>query len=326
MKTATINELKQENKAIVYISHKLDELFRIADRYIVLRDGKMIEEGEMAGMTHDSIIQKMVGRKITSIEKQKQLTPQVEPILQLKNICLQHPVKKQETILHQISFSLNKGEIVGIFGLMGAGRTELLETIFGLHKNRMSGEIYVGQKEIKIKCPADAVKAGIALVPEDRKKDGLILGMDVRTNISLPVLNRLEDYGVLNKKRELALAKKYIRELMIKTPSENKLVKELSGGNQQKIVLSKWLATNPTILLLDEPTRGIDINARYEIYKLVTGLADQGLGIIMVSSDLPEILAVSDRVVVMAEGRVTAEMPITEASETNILKAAIVNN
>lgn len=321
-----INELKQENKAIVYISHKLDELFRIADRYIVLRDGKMIEEGEMAGMTHDSIIQKMVGRKITSIEKQKQLTPQVEPILQLKNICLQHPVKKQETILHQISFSLNRGEIVGIFGLMGAGRTELLETIFGLHKNRMSGEIYVGQKEIKIKCPADAVKAGIALVPEDRKKDGLILGMDVRTNISLPVLNRLEDYGVLNKKRELALAKKYIRELMIKTPSENKLVKELSGGNQQKIVLSKWLATNPTILLLDEPTRGIDINARYEIYKLVTGLADQGLGIIMVSSDLPEILAVSDRVVVMAEGRVTAEMPITEASETNILKAAIVNN
>ena len=321
-----INELKQENKAIVYISHKLDELFKIADRFIVLRDGCMIEQGDMRGMTHDSIIQKMVGRNIAAIDKQTVPTGKHEKLLQLVNICLKHPAQNGEAILHNISFTLHFGEIVGIFGLMGAGRTELLETIFGLHPGMMLGTIYIEQKETKIKSPAHAVKAGIALVTEDRKKDGLIHGMDVKTNISITTLNELEEFGVLNSKKESRLAKKYIGELMIKTSSEKALVGNLSGGNQQKIVLSKWLATNPKILLLDEPTRGIDINARYEIYKLMTALAAKGLGIIMVSSELPEILAVSDRVLVIAEGKLTAEMPIEKATETNILKSAIANN
>ena len=321
-----INELKKENKAIVYISHKLDELFKIADRFIVLRDGKMIEQGDMQGMTHDGIIKRMVGRNITAIDKQTKPTGKQETLLQLENIFLKHPAKNGEEILHDISFTLHRGEIVGIFGLMGAGRTELLETIFGLHSGRMSGKIYIQQKERKIKSPADAVKAGIALVTEDRKKDGLIQGMDVKTNISITTLNDLEEFGVLNSKRESKLAKKYIGELMIKTSSEKNLVGNLSGGNQQKIVLSKWLATNPKILLLDEPTRGIDINARYEIYKLMAALVTKGLGIIMVSSELPEILAVSDRVLVVAEGKLTAEMPIEKATEANILKAAISNN
>jgi ribose transport system ATP-binding protein len=321
-----INELKQENKAIVYISHKLDDLFKIADRFIVLRDGRMIEEGDMKAITHDDIIQKMVGRNITAIDKQTVPTERREKLLQLENICLKHPAQNGEAILHNISFTLHQGEIVGIFGLMGAGRTELLETIFGLHPGLMSGKIYIEQKERKIKSPAHAVKAAIALVTEDRKKDGLIHGMDVKTNISITTLNDLEEFGVLNSKKESRLAKKYIGELMIKTSSEKALVGNLSGGNQQKIVLSKWLATNPKILLLDEPTRGIDINARYEIYKLMTALAAKGLGIIMVSSELPEILAVSDRVLVIAEGKLTAEMPIEKATETNILKAAISNN
>jgi ribose transport system ATP-binding protein len=321
-----INELKQENKIIVYISHKLDELFKIADRFIVLRDGRMIEEGDMRGMTHDGIIQKMVGRNIAAIDKQTVPTGKQENLLQLENICLKHPSRNGEEILHNISFTLHHGEIVGIFGLMGAGRTELLETIFGLHPRPMSGKIYIHQKETKIKSPAHAVKAGIALVTEDRKKDGLIQNMDVKNNISITTLSQLEQFGVLSNKKESRLAKKYIGELMIKTSSEKNLVGNLSGGNQQKIVLSKWLATNPKILLLDEPTRGIDINARYEIYKLMTALAVKGLGIIMVSSELSEILAVSDRVLVIAEGKLTAEMPIEKATEANILKAAISNN
>jgi ribose transport system ATP-binding protein len=323
---SVINELKQENKAIVYISHKLDELFKIADRFIVLRDGCMIEQGDMRGMTHDGIIQKMVGRNIAAIDKKTAPIVKEKKLLQLENICLKHPARNGEAILHNISFTLHHGEILGIFGLMGAGRTELLETIFGLHPELMSGKIYIEQKETKIKSPAHAVKAGIALVTEDRKKDGLIHGMDVKTNISITTLNELEEFGVLNSKKESRLAKKYIGELMIKTSSEKALVGNLSGGNQQKIVLSKWLATNPKILLLDEPTRGIDINARYEIYKLMTALAAKGIGIIMVSSELPEILAVSDRVLVIAEGKLTAEMPIEKATETNILKAAIANN
>jgi ribose transport system ATP-binding protein len=321
-----INELKQENKTIVYISHKLDELFKIADRFIVLRDGKMIEQGDMQGITHDDIIKKMVGRNITAIDKQAISEGNKENLLRLENISLNHPSRNSGQILHHISFTLHRGEILGIFGLMGAGRTELLETIFGLRPTRMSGKLYIEQKERKIKSPADAVKTGIALVTEDRKKDGLIQGLDVKTNISITTLNELEELGVLSSKKETRLAKKYINELKIKTSSEKNLVRNLSGGNQQKIVLSKWLATNPKILLLDEPTRGIDINARYEIYKLMITLAEEGLGIIMVSSELPEILAVSDRVLVMAEGKLTAEIPIQEATETNILKSAISNN
>jgi ribose transport system ATP-binding protein len=321
-----INELKQEKKAIVYISHKLDELFKIADRFIVLRDGRMIEEGDMKGITHDGIIQKMVGRNINAINKQTLPTGKKEALLQLENICLKHAGGNGEEILHNISFTLQRREILGIFGLMGAGRTELLETIFGLHPRWMFGKIYIEQKERRIKSPADAVKAGIALVTEDRKKDGLVQSMDVKNNISITTLNQLERFGVLSNKKESRLAKKYIGELMIKTSSEKNLVGNLSGGNQQKIVLSKWLATNPKILLLDEPTRGIDINARYEIYKLMIELAALGLGIIMVSSELPEILTVSDRVLVIADGKLTAEMPIEKATEANILKAAISNN
>lgn len=315
-----IKDLKKDNKAIVYISHKLDELFRIADRYVVLRDGKTIESGEMMGMTRDNIIQKMVGRDIKAIRKPK---PGVEreELLRVENICLKDGSKSP--VLQNISFTLGKGEIIGIFGLMGAGRTELLEAIFGLHPVLSGCKIFIEQKQVRLKRPADAIKAGLALVPEDRKKDGLVLGMDVRTNISLTTLEDLQQLGILNAGKESSLAKNFIGELKIKTSSEKQLAKNLSGGNQQKIVLAKWLATRPRILMLDEPTRGIDINAKNEIYKLILKLADEGMGIIMVSSELPEILAISDRVLVMAEGVLTAELSAHNASEDSILKAAI---
>jgi len=317
-----IEQLRKENKAIAYISHKLDELFKIADRYIVLRDGKTIESGDMQGMTHDSIIQKMVGREIKIVRKATSVAKD-KALLSVDSVCLKHPARKNEQLLKNISFTLGKGEILGIFGLMGAGRTELLETIFGLHAKHSTGTIVVEGRQTNITSPVDAINTGLALVPEDRKKDGLVLGLNVKTNICLTTLADMQTMGLLNSNKEASLAKKYINDLKIKTSSEKQLAKNLSGGNQQKIVLAKWLATKPKILMLDEPTRGIDINAKNEIYKLILQLADEGLGIIVVSSELPEILAVSDRILVMAEGSITAEFAASEATEDNILKAAI---
>lgn len=320
---AIIDELKRENKTIAYISHKLDELFRIADRYIVLRDGKSIESGEMKGMTHDRLIQKMVGREIFIHKKENTLTEKKE-LFSVQRLSLKRSTKRPDFIFSDVSFSLQQGEVVGIFGLMGAGRTELLETIFGLYPKLTSGTIEMEGKPVTIASPVDAVKAGLALVPEDRKKDGIVPGMDVKQNISLASLGeQVERNGFLNTKAEADLATKYIRELGIKTPTSSQQIKQLSGGNQQKAILGKWLATHPKVLLLDEPTRGIDVHAKSEIYRLILQLASSGLGIIMVSSELPEIFAVSDRVLVLAEGKLTLETGITEATEDRLLKAAI---
>jgi ribose transport system ATP-binding protein len=210
---------------------------------------------------------------------------------------------------------------------MGAGRTELMETIFGLHSKLSSGEIKINDKQVKFQSASDAINEGIVLVPEDRKLQGLSISQSVRPNMSITILKQLERWGImLNRKKEMELSKHYIQQLAIKTSSTETIVKNLSGGNQQKIVLAKWLAKKPKVLLLDEPTRGIDINAKSELYKLIKQLADEGMGIIVVSSELPEILAVSDRVLVMCEGELTADIPANEASEASILKYAIHKN
>jgi ribose transport system ATP-binding protein len=318
-----IADLRKENKTIVYISHKLGELFKIADRYIVMRDGCSVESGDMKDITQDRLVEKMVGRQLQIVRKQNQQQQPKEELLRVQNISLRHPQRRTENILHNISFQVNKGEIVGLFGLMGAGRTELMETIFGMYPKRTSGNVFINGKMITVRSPGDAIRYGMALVPEDRKKDGLVLGMDVRDNISLTTLESMERVGFLSDNKEAALALKYINELKIKTSSDKQTTKNLSGGNQQKIVIAKWLAKKPKLLLLDEPTRGVDINAKNEIYKLILQLADEGLGIIMVSSELPEILAVSDRVLVLSDGSLTAEIPIAQATESSILKAAL---
>jgi len=317
-----IRELKKEGKAIAYISHKLDELSKISDNYVVLRDGKLIGAGEMKGLSHDEIIQKMVGREIQLMRKTEDFVSKGD-CLEISNISLSNPEMTYENLVSDVSLSLSKGEILGIFGLMGAGRTELLETIFGLHSDRSSGEIIIDSKRCHFKSSSDAINEGIGLVPEDRANDGLILEMDVKTNISLSNLEEIESSGFLSIKKEKELSQKYIEKLGIKTFSAEQKTRNLSGGNQQKIVLAKWLATNPKILLLDEPTRGIDINARNEIYKLISKLASEGLGIIMVSSELVEILAVSDRILVMSDGRVTGEFMAHQATEENLMEAAI---
>ena len=276
----------------------------------------------MKGITQDQLIQKMVGREIRPVRKSSPIADP-EKLLEVREISLQNPLQPSEKIVHNISFQLAKGEILGIFGLMGAGRTELLETIFGLHSAHSSGEVWIEGENLGIPNTSQAIRAGMALVPEDRKKDGLVLDLDVQTNISLTTLENLESWGLLNFQKEKELAKGYISQLQVKTSSAKQLVRNLSGGNQQKIVLAKWLATNPKMLMLDEPTRGIDIHAKNEIYRLILELAEKGLGILMVSSELPEILAVSDRVLVLSEGHLTAEFSSSEATEDRILKASI---
>jgi ribose transport system ATP-binding protein len=318
-----IEGLKSQGKTIVYISHKLDELFRIADRYVVMRDGCFVESGNMNEASHDHLIQKMVGREVTLAPRGARGTGTAES-LRVEDLCLGHPRVKGLHILKNISFQLRRGEIVGLFGLMGAGRTELVECLFGLHRGQTSGKAWVEGEEFKFDSPALAIKAGIALVPEDRKADGLVLGLDVRTNICLAGGDSTE--VLLNNNKERALTSKYISELRIKASSDRQVVRNLSGGNQQKVVIARWLAKNPKVLLLDEPTRGVDVGAKSEIYGIMTELANKGMSILMVSSELPEILAVAHRVLVMCEGSLTAELQANEATENNILKAAIPKN
>ena len=321
-----IAELKSQGKTIAYISHKLNELFQIADRFIVMRDGTTVNSGDMKNTDHDELIQMMTGRKIL-IQRNESTSEKNKELLQLKNICLKNTSNQSDNILHNISFDLHNGEIIGIYGLMGAGRTELMETIFGLHPKLSSGEIKINDKEVKLRSASDGINEGIVLVPEDRKLQGLSINQSVRPNMSITILKQLERWGImLNRKKEMGLVKQYIQQLAIKTSSTETIVKNLSGGNQQKIVLAKWLAKKPKVLLLDEPTRGIDINAKSEIYKLIKQLANEGMGIIVVSSELAEILAVSDRVLVMCEGELTADIPANDATEAGILKYAIHKN
>ncbi len=316
-----ISELKSNGVAIVYISHKLNELFEIADTYTVLRDGKKIGSGFMKDVNHDQLIKMMVGRDIAGrLNKNSSIKNE---ILKVENLCLQNPDIKNNYLVNNVSFSLSKGEVLGISGLMGAGRTEVLESLFGLFPKFSSGKIYIEGKEIHIKRVPDAIKAGIALVPEDRKLQGLILNMNVAKNTSLANLDAVSKYGFISRKDEEQLSKKFIEKLRIQVPASNMEVEKVSGGNQQKVVIAKWLATHPKILLLDEPTRGIDVGAKAEIYNLINKLATQGMAIIVVSSELPEILAVCDNILVMSESKLTAKLSREEATEELIMKAAL---
>ncbi|KPM47334.1 sugar ABC transporter ATP-binding protein [Jiulongibacter sediminis] len=314
-----IAKLKAEGKAIVYISHKMDELFRIADTYTVLRDGQTVGAGEMSETTEANLISLMVGREV-QIPPKSQGKAAGEVSLKVENLNLPHPTIKNRNLLDDINLELRKGEILGIFGLMGAGRTELLESIFGLNSRNLQGETLINGEQVKISSPQVAKNHGLAFLTEDRKSEGLVLGMDLSANIGLTTL---KNGTLLQAGKEAETAKKYINELSIKTPSESQLAVNLSGGNQQKVVLAKWLDTFPEILMLDEPTRGIDINAKSEIYDLIAKLAESGKSILLVSSEIPEILALSDRILVMAEGKITAEFKAGEVTEEILLKKAI---
>lgn len=309
-----IKKLKQDGHGIVYISHRLEELEYIVDRVVILRDGKYIKTLDFADTNLKEIISYMVGREITEKFPRYDRTAG-EKILEVRNLNSGNLVK-------DVNFSIHEGEIVGIAGLMGAGRTETTRLLFGVDP-KDSGQIFIDGVEVQINKPQDAIKNGIVLIPEDRKKDGLCTKLSIMDNISLPNLDLFSHkIGKINRKKEKELTGKTVRDLHIKLSSSDVDAESLSGGNQQKVVVGKWLAKKSRIVIFDEPTRGIDVAAKVEIYNLMNELKKKGIGILVVSSEMPEILGISDRILVMADGRITKELNVKDATQDIILEYA----
>ncbi len=308
-----VRTLRRQGVSIIYISHRLEELFEIADRVTVLRDGKWVMTAPVREVTREQLVKYMVGRELTS-DYPKRTKPPGRVILTVTGLT-------RRGVIHDVSFSLREGEVLGITGLVGSGRTEIARAIFGADPVD-AGEIRLEDKKIDIEDPRTAIRAGISLATEDRKEQGLVLGMTVRENVTLANLDALSRRGFVNRRREVAEASRLVRSLAIKTPGLEQRARNLSGGNQQKLVLAKWLFTNSKVVIFDEPTRGIDVGAKQEIYRLMNDLAEQGVGIIMISSELPEVLGMSDRILVIHEGRIRAELAREDATQERIMSYA----
>ena len=313
-----LQNLKKNGVTCIYISHRLEEFFRIADNITVLRDGQVVDTVKTAETTEEKIIAMMVGREMKKRFPVKKSKPG-EKILEVKNFSVSVQNKR---IIKNVSFDLKKGEILGIAGLMGSGRTELVTALFGEYGKIVTGEILLEGKSIKIQSAEDAIRYGISLVPEDRKEMGLILIQEIFKNISLPNLKEFSTALNIDKHKELQECKKYADYLSIKTPSLFTITESLSGGNQQKVVIAKWLMSKPKILILDDPTRGIDVGTKYEIYNLINKLAENDVGIIMISSELEEILGMSDRITVMREGECAGTLDRKNATQERIMALA----
>lgn len=319
-----LKELKEQGITSIMISHKLKEVINIADTVTVIRDGLTIcsLDAQKGEISENVIIKNMVGREINNIYPKRDFIHSEFKVLELKNWSAYNPGVGRE-ILRDISLHVKKGEIVGIAGLMGAGRTELAQSIFGNPgRYRLKGELYINGDQKVLKHPGDAVRAGIAYVTEDRKGNGLILIQDIKQNISITNLKSISTNGVINENEEIQIANEFKNSLNIKAPHIDQKVGNLSGGNQQKVSLAKWLFAKPNILILDEPTRGIDVGAKYEIYTIMNELVRQGMSIIMISSDLPEILGMSDRIYVVSGGRIAGELPVEQANQEKIMEMA----
>lgn len=313
-----IRQLKKEGISIIYISHRLEELFEITDRITVMRDGKYVATMETASSTMDELIKKMVGRTIVWTKKEESKVSADAPIvLEVRNMCSKD--------IQDISFVLRRGEILGLAGLMGAGRTELARLIFGADF-RQEGKIFCGGKEVCIRNTADAVACGISYLSEDRKGNGLAVNLSIEDNIALPNWDKFARGGILRHRKMRSAAEQAAASVAVKMPSVSQLVKNLSGGNQQKVVIAKWLLKNSEIFIFDEPTRGIDVGAKNEIYKLMEALIADGKSIIMISSEMSELLRMSDRILVLCEGRLTGELDIAEATQEKIMEYAVMRS
>lgn len=308
-----IQQLKSEGVSVIYISHHLEETFVVSDRITVLRDGRHVATRATRELNIDSLISLMVGRQLSE-KFPKEVTARGPEVLRVEGLT-------QGDRLIDISFSAYAGEVLGIAGLVGAGRTELVRAIFGADPIDR-GAIYVNGQRVSIRSPRDAIRHGIGLLTEDRKQQGLVLKLTTRDNITLAVLRNLTSGPMTNGRKEASVAQRYIQNLSIKTSGLHQMVMDLSGGNQQKVVLSKWLATEPRVLIFDEPTRGIDVGAKVEIYRLMNQLAKQGVAILMISSELPEILGMSDRIMVISQGRVAGFLDRNEATQEKIMQYA----
>lgn len=311
-----IDRLKKQNVAIVYITHKLKEIFAVGDDISIFKDGALVCTRQVKGLDETTMVSMMVGRDIGDYYIRSQPPEKKIPVLKVKNLC--------GSKFHNVSFTLYQGEVLGFAGLVGAGRTELMRAIFGADRY-FSGEIYVDGKKCVFTHPRDAVARGIALVPEDRRKQGVFLDVSVRDNISSVSLRHRAKGGFINFPEERRISAEYLKKLRIKTPSDQEFVRYLSGGNQQKVVLAKWLAEKSRILILDEPTRGIDVNAKAEIYKLICEYIREGGSVVMVSSELPEVVGISQRIVVMHAGRITAVVEGERMTEETIMYYATLD-
>ena len=321
-----LKHLKDNGVTCIYISHKLEEFFRITDNITVLRDGQVVNTVKTTDTSVEKVIAMMVGREMKERFPIGNRKPG-EKILEVKGLSVDDPSAQGKTKIKDVSFDLRKGEILGIAGLMGSGRSELVTAIFGEYGKQITGEIFLEGKPVKIRSARDAVNYGISLVPEDRKKMGLVLMQAVYENISLPNIRKFSNALSIDKFRELKECQKYADDLTIKTPSLFTITESLSGGNQQKVVIAKWLMSNPKILILDDPTRGIDVGTKYEIYKLINKLAENGIAIIMISSELEEVIGMSDRIMVMHEGRCTRILDRKDATQEKIMAfASGINN
>ena len=317
-----VRQLAAAGVAIVFTSHRIDEVMALADRVTVLRDGRRVLTAPIADLTSGAIISAMVGRNVVLTHRQAVATAGA-PLLSVRNLTLDTVSPRGwRRVLHGVSFELRPGEILGVGGLLGSGRSEILESIFGAARGWRGGDIFIDGEAVDIKSPTDALKLGIALVTEDRKARGLHLASSIRDNAALPSVGRLARFGIRGFAAEAALVADVVKRLSVRCADIDQIAATLSGGNQQKVVIGKWLATEPRVLLLDEPTRGIDVGAKQEIYELIFQLAAQGLGIVVVSSEMPELLLLSDRVLVMCEGRQTGVLARAEASQEAIMRLA----
>lgn len=318
-----LNDLRKQGISCIFITHKLDEIFRIADRVVVMRDGQFISDHLISEVKQETMIEEMVGRKVENLYP-KEKVELGDEVLRVENLSVPHPTIQGKNIVEGISFSLRKGEILGIGGLVGAGRSEVLGAIFGQITKGVSKKIYVNGKEVTIRQPKDAIEAGIGFVTEERKRSGFIWVLSIRENLTLCSLKNLPKRFFIDRKEERRRAGEMFDRLRVKAPSLETIIVNLSGGNQQKVVLGKWLLAKPQILFVDEPTKGIDVGAKAEIYKLMNELAKSGISIIMVSSDMPELVSMSDRCLVLSGGHITGEFVNEEITQNHIMSAAIV--
>ncbi len=317
---AILEQLRAQGVGMVYISHKLNEVFRVSDRITVLRDGKTIDTVQTKETNEAQVIAKMVGREVSQVFPPDTRTP-TDVVFEVRDLTIEDAYTSKK-VVDNVNFTVKRGEVLGIAGLMGAGRSELLMAIFGAYAGRTSGEILIEGKSVKIASPADAIKQGIGFVTEDRKRYGLVLEQTILKNMTLAGLKNLSGRFVTNLDKETQLGSKAMKDLRVKANSLLSIVGTLSGGNQQKVVLAKWLLNHPKVLFLDEPTRGIDIGAKQEIYAQIDKLAQAGLAIVMVSSELPEVLGLSDRVIVLRGGKVTGEFTRAEATPEKVMARA----
>ena len=317
-----IRTLRGQGIAVIYVTHRLDEVMAVCDRITVLRDGRLVGSADVAAITVDDIIRMMVGRDLGALARIEGGAAQDgPPALRAEGIATERSaLNPHATVLHDVSLSVRRGEILGIAGLVGAGRTELARAIFGADA-RTAGRVLVEDKPVEIRSPADAIRHGIGLVPEDRKQQALFLSLAIRSNLAIAALGKLAGlFGYVSDSREKRLVEEYRRALGIRMAGPEQQIANLSGGNQQKVVLARWLALRPKVLIVDEPTRGIDVAAKAEVHQLLGRLAREGIAVIAISSELPEVLAISDRIVTMCEGRITGELGRSEADEETLMR------